>query len=340
MKVTIKDIAQATGVSLTTVSLVLNNRPSRISDNTKEQILTTAKEMGYYPNSAAVSLKTRRSYTLGLIIPDIRNDFYANYAKGLEDACQEKGWTVILCSTNSNPERELKYIETLCSKNIDGFSLVATPSKDSAYSFTGRNLILSAKIPLVQMDLTGYQEPMSAVVSDHVKGGYMATKHLLSLGHRKIAFITGPSILEGSKSRLQGCQKAFADYNIPWDDQMVYVGNYTYSAGLDGVDHFSDKEYTAIFAFNDLMACGVYNGLAKYNLTVPEDVSVIGYDDHFVSSILSVPLTTIRQPIYEMGKEAANILINAAENKDSKPVISHFDLRLIVRQSTRKLSLY
>lgn len=337
MKITIKDIAQAAGLSPATVSLVLNNRPSRIAPQTKERILTIAQEMGYRPNSAAVSLKTNRSYTIGLIIPDIRNDYYATYAKGLEDACQESGWSMILCSTSFNHERERQYIDTLRMKSIDGISVVSTPPKTPEYNSDNIELILSQNIPLVQMDLTAYRPPANAVVSDHVKGGYMATRHLLSLGHKKIAFITGPSYLEGSDSRLKGCRKAFEDYGLEWKDDMIYVGNYTYESGLDGIDYLSDKDFTAVFAFNDLMACGVYNGLAKYNLSVPDDVSVVGYDDHFVSGILSVPLTTIHQPIYDMGKEAARILIHAAEHEDAEPVISHFDLKLIVRNSTRKI---
>lgn len=337
MKITIKDIAQAAGLSPATVSLVLNNRPSRIAPQTKERILTIAREMGYRPNSAAVSLKTNRSYTIGLIIPDIRNDYYATYAKGLEDACQENGWSMVLCSTNFNDERERQYIDTLRTKSIDGISLVTTPPRIPKSNSDNVELILSMNIPLVQMDLTAYRPPANAVICDHVKGGYMATRHLLSLGHRKIAFITGPSYLEGSNSRLKGCKKAFEDYGLEWKDDMMYVGNYTYESGLDGIDYLSDKDFTAVFAFNDLMACGVYNGLAKYNLSVPDDVSVVGYDDHFVSSILSVPLTTIRQPIYDMGKEAARILIRAAEDESAKPVISHFDLKLVVRKSTRKI---
>ena len=337
MKVTIKDIAQAAGLSPATISLVLNNRPYRIAPQTKERILTIAREMGYRPNSAAVSLKTNRSYTIGLIVPDIRNDYYATYAKGLEDTCQECGWSMILCSTNFNYERERQYIETLRTKCIDGISVVSTPPNPPVSNSDHVELILSLNIPVVQMDLTSYRPPVNAVISDHVKGGYMATRHLLSLGHRKIAFLTGPSYLEGSDSRLKGCKKAFDDYGMEWDDDMVYVGNYTYESGLDGIDYLSDKEFTAVFAFNDLMACGVYNGLAKYNLSVPDDVSVVGYDDHFVSGILSVPLTTVHQPIFDMGKEAARILIHAAEHEDAEPVISHFDLKLIVRSSTRKI---
>ncbi len=338
MKVTIKDIAKAAGLSPATVSLVLNNRPSRIAESTKERVLSIAHEMGYRPNSAAVSLRTNRSYTLGLIVPDIRNDYYATYARGMEDFCAEYGWNMIFCSTNNNLERERQAIEALCTKNVDGISLVATPSEEVKNNFiANRELILSMKIPLVQMDLTAYKKPINAVISDHEKGGYMATRHLIALGHRKIAFITGPFALEGCQSRLMGCKKAFEDYNIPWNDELIYKGNYSYASGLDGMDYLSDKDFTAVFAFNDLMACGVYKGLEKYSLSIPEDISVIGYDDHFVSSILGVPLTTIRQPIYEMGKESARILIHSTEEEVSEPVISKFDLKLIVRDSTRKI---
>lgn len=338
MKVTIKDIATAAGLSPATVSLVLNNRPSRISEETKEKILTLADEMGYHPNTAAVSLKTNRSYTLGIITPDIQNNYHSSYAKGVEDFCQEKGWSVILCTTNFNPEREQKYLENLCSKNIDGICFAATPSP-SDLSMNERNVdfILSRKVPLVMLDTTTNRPGINYVISDHKKGGYMATSHLLSLGHRKIAFITGPSYLEGSSSRVEGCKQAFKDYGLSWDDSLVYEGDFSYEAGLKGIDYLCDKNYTAVFAFNDMMAYGVYNGLSKYNLSVPDDISVIGYDDIFPSQILSVPLTTVHQPIYEMGRESARILIHAAENKETRPVVSNFDLELIVRNSTKKL---
>ncbi len=339
MKVTIKDIAQAAGLSPATVSLVLNNRPSRISESTKNKIKALAKEMGYRPSFAAVNLRTRRSYTIGLVLPDIRNDYYATYAKGLEDYCQKMNWSMILCTTNQNPQREKQYIEALCAKNIDGIALLTTASSaDGSVYVSNRELLFSMNVPIIQADLTSYKEPVNAVICDHEKGGYIATRHLLSLGHRKIVFITGPSCLEGSQSRLKGCKRAFKNYNLEWDDSLVYEGNYTYESGLNGIDYLCDKEFTAVFAFNDLTAYGVYNGLAKYNLSVPEDISVIGYDDHFLSSILTVPLTTIRQPIYEMGKEAARILIHAAEHPDAKPVITNFDLKLILRKSTRKIN--
>jgi len=338
MKVTIRDIARAAGLSPATVSLVLNNRPSRISESTKEKIKALAQEMGYRPSFAAVNLRTSRSHTLGLVTPDIRNDYYATYAKGLEDACQEMNWSMILCTTNQNPIREKQYIEALYAQNIDGVALLTTPSSDNVSMYdSNREVLLSMKVPVVQADLTSYKEPVNAVVCDHEKGGYIATRHLLSLGHRKIAFITGPLGLEGARSRLNGCKRAFKNFNLEWDESLIYEGNYTYEAGLNGIDYLCDREFTAVFAFNDLMAYGVYNGLSKYNLSVPEDISVIGYDDNFLSSILTVPLTTVRQPIYEMGKESARILIHAAEHPDAKPVITTFELKLILRKSTRKI---
>ena len=337
MKITIKDIASAAGVSPATVSLVLNNRPSRIAEETRERIKKTAEELGYAPNSAAVLLKTNRSYTLGLLIPEIRNDYYAKYAKGMEEACQSKGWTTFLCTTNNNPLKERQYIETLHSKNVDGLSIVTTPSHQSELFLSNRDLILSHGIPVVQMDMTGYRKPVNAVISDHFRGGYMATKHLLSLGHQKIAFITGPTTMEGSVSRILGCKKALEDAGLSWDPSMTFEGNYTYDAGSRAIDNLISKDFTAVFAFNDLMAYGVYNSLGKYNLRIPDDVSVVGYDDNFTSSIINPPLTTVYQPIYEMGKAAAEILIHAAEHPDCEPVVKEFDLQLIVRKSTKDI---
>ena len=338
MRITIKDIAAATGLSPTTISLVLNERPNRVAESTKELIRRKAAELGYTPNQAAVLLKTSRSYTLGLIVPDIRNDYYASYAQGMEDACQENAWTLILCTTSNNPARERKYIDTLHAKSVDGVALVATPS-DSENNYAGNTEHLNRLgIPFVQMDLTNYQDPANAVICDHHKGGYMAAKHLLSLGHRNILLVSGPKSLEGSASRLKRCRQAFEDCQITWNEDRVFYGDYTYKSGLLSIDNMIDQQFTAVFAFNDLMAHGVYDGLSKYNLRVPEDVSVVGYDDSQIASVLNPPLTTVRQPIYEMGKAAAEILIAHAKDSSMPPVVKDFDLELVVRGSTRALS--
>ena len=337
MKITIKDIAAATGFSPATISLVLNNRPCRISKETREKILQTATELGYRPNATAVSLKTSRSHTLCLIVPEFCNDFHASYAAAMEQVCKEKGWSMLLCSTNFDIERERSYIENFAMKNIDGICIASTPTENIQINHENIQRILSLNIPLVLKDMTFYDSRANVVCADHEKGGYMATSHLLSLGHTSIAFITGPLAWEGVTSRLNGCKKAFQDYGIKWDDSMVYVGDYSYKSGIDGIDYLCDKRFTAVFAFNDMMALGVYKGLSKYNLSVPEDISVIGYDDLSIAKIISVPLTTIRQPIEEMGHRAAELLINAAENPKLSPVISNYEPNLIVRESTKPL---
>lgn len=339
MKVTIKDIAAATGFSPATISLVLNDRPCRISKETRAKIFQTATELGYHPNAAAVSLKTNRSHTLGLIVPEFRNDFHATYAAAMEEVCKEKGWSMILCSTNFDIKRERSYIENFAMKNIDGICISSTPDSDIRINHENIQRILSLNIPLVLKDMTFFDPRANVVCADHEKGGYMATSHLLSLGHTSIAFITGPLDWEGAASRLKGCKKAFDDYGLKWDDSMVYTGDYSYKSGINGIDYLCDKRFTAVFAFNDMMALGVYNGLSKYNLSVPEDVSIIGYDDLSFSKIINVPLTTIRQPIEEMGRKAAELLINAAENPDTEPIISKHELNLIVRNSTKQLSV-
>ena len=335
MKITIKDIAAATGFSPATVSLVLNNKPCRISKETRKKILETADTLGYHPNAAAVSLKTNRSHTLGLIIPEFQNDFHAAFAASMEEVCKEKGWSMIVCATNFDIDRERSYIENFAMKNIDGICIASTPTKDIQINNDNIQRILSLNIPLVLKDMTFYDPRANVVSSDHEKGGYMATSHLLSQGHTSIAFITGPLTWEGSAARLSGCKKAFQDFGITWDDSMVYVGDYSYHSGLDGIDFLCDKRFTAVFAFNDMMALGVYKGLAKYNLSVPNDVSVIGYDDLSISKIIHIPLTTIRQPVDEMGKRTAEILIEAAEKPDTAPVISKHEVSLVVRESTK-----
>ena len=336
MKITIKDIAAAVGVSPATVSLVLNNRPSRIAEETKERIKKTAEELGYKPNSAAVLLKPREAIPWGCSFPKSVT-ITMGIRKRNGRRLPGKGWSTFFCTTNNNPEKERQYIETLHAKNVDGLSIVTTPSNQSGLFPATRDLILSYGIPMVQMDMTDYHKPANAVISDHFKGGYMAARHLLSLGHTRIAFITGPQFLEGSSSRLRGCQQAMSDAGIPWNPSLVFEGNYSYESGYAAIDSLISQKFTAVFAFNDLMAYGVYNSLEKYNLHIPDDVSVVGYDDNFTSAIINPPLTTVYQPIYEMGKTAAEILIHAAEQPDTEPVVKEFDLQLIVRKSTRDI---
>ena len=173
------------------------------------------------------------------------------------------------------------------------------------------------------------------MVVDHKKGGFLATEHLIKLGHRRIACITGPSYLQGSISRVEGYRQALSQYGIPFDESLLVEGGYMMQNGEEGVLKLADKQYTALFAFNDMMAYGAYKALRRQGKSVPDDVSVVGYDDIFFSEILEVPLTSVRQPLEELGSAAASLLMEIANGETENKVIQ-FEPQLIVRKSTAK----
>lgn len=334
MRTTIKDIAAKTNLSVTTVSLVLNNKPSKISSKTKRLVLETAKELHYRPNQLAVSLIKKRSKTIGLIVSDIRNSFFSCLAKGIEDECRRKGWTVILCNTNDMHERELACINVLAGKSVDG--IVYCMSRDTGPQEFEQSyqLLRSWNLPVVMLDRFYEGRDLAVVKVDHVTGGFLATNHLLELGHRRIACITGPCHLTDSSDRLKGYQKALDAWSIPYDPNLVVEGNYDMPSGSEGIEKLGAIDYSAVFAFNDLMAYGVYQGLKRRARAIPSAVSVVGYDDIFTSEILDVPLTTIRQPIHQAGTTAATKLISIIEGEPGAQNTQTFLPELIVREST------
>ncbi|RRD95874.1 LacI family transcriptional regulator [Clostridiales bacterium COT073_COT-073] len=333
MRTTIKDIANYTGVSVTTISLVLNNKATKISQQTKDMILKAAQELNYRPNQLAIGLVKKRTETIGLILSDVSNVFFANLAKGVEDECRRKGWNVVLCNTNDKHERDLSYIQVLADKGVDGILFCMSKDSNKKKAMESIQLIGKLKIPFVMIDRFLEEADCCSVIVNHKQGGYEATKHLLAQGHRRIGCVTGPMELEDSKERLKGYKKALEEMNLSYKEDLVYKGDYNRESGFRAVDHLLKQKVTAIFAFNDMTAYGVYNRLKQKGLDVPKDLSLIGYDDIFFSEILDVPLTTVRQPIYDMGKEAVRQLIEGVEaGIDLKKCIT-FEPKLIVRKS-------
>ena len=215
MASTIKDIAKLTNLSVTTVSLVLNNKAPKIPDTTKKLIFETAKELNYHPNQIAISLLKKKTKTLGLLLPDIRNEFFSTLAKAVEHETQKNGWTVILCNTNDHHDRDMDYIHLLASKSVDGI-LFCMASDTTLGKFKEVNeLLTTLEIPYVMIDRTFYVPGVNYARIDHRLGGYLATQHLLKLGHRKIACITGPSHLMDSMGRLDGYKDALVEFNVP-----------------------------------------------------------------------------------------------------------------------------
>lgn len=338
MRATIKDIAAATGFSVTTISLVLNGKGYKISDETKNQILAKARELNYRPNQLAVSLVKRQSKTIGFIVPDISNVYFANMARAIDEACRENGWSVILCNTNDNYDRDREYIDLLADKGADG--IVFIMAKDNTREMAAEEIdyLESIHIPYVVVDRIPELRNCPAVGTDHEIGGYLAARHLLSLGHRRIACVVGPHATQmDSEARYHGYCRAMEEAGIPVDERLVCAGEYTQEGGSAAVEKLILQDFTAIFACNDASAYGVCRKLKEYRKKVPEDVSVVGYDDVFYARMLEVPLTTVRQQVREMGREAVRLLlkqIREHKRPESKVI---FAPELVVRESTARI---
>ena len=296
-RVTIKDIAQKTGFSVTTISLVLNDKANHIPRETKLIIAKAVKEMGYRPNKMAVGLVKKQSNIIGFVLPDIRNQFFSYTAKVLEDECHKYDWNLLICNSDNNHK---------------------------PYCLIDRDMF----------DIGKYK-----ISVDHLQGAYLATEHLIKLGHKKIGCITGPLILDDARQRLAGYKQALKDNGIKIDENLIFEGDYSFEKGKIGCDDLLAKNITAIFAANDFSAMGALASIKEHNLIVPRDISIVGYDDIAFASLLEVPLTTVRQPIDAIGQKATaviNHLVNSEENIDSKIII--LEPKLIVRSSTKTIS--
>ncbi|WP_333647930.1 LacI family DNA-binding transcriptional regulator [Lacrimispora sp.] len=334
MRATIKDIANDTGLSVTTVSLVLNGKAYKIPDDTKKRIMESARKLNYRPNQLAVSLVKKRSKTIGLIIPDIGNVFYAHMVKGIEECCRQYGKTLILCNTNDLHERDMEYIHLLADQGVGGIIYVMSRECGEAAGRKAVRLLEQLQMPFVLLDRFLTETDCAEVILDHEMGGYLAARHLAELGHKRIACVTGPQNLADSARRLKGYARALQEFHIPFNENLVYEGDYTMECGARAVTALMEHEFTAIFACNDLSAFGVCRQLAGYGKRVPGDISVVGYDDAFYTEMLAVPLTTVRQPVYEMGVESVKQLISQIKGKKAEKSHTVFKPELIVRSST------
>lgn len=336
MRTTIKDIANYTGFSVTTISLVLNGKAKKIPQSTKDIILEAVEKLNYHPNQLAVGLVKKRTQTIGLIISDVSNIFFSTLAKGVEDACRERGWNLILCNTNDKHERDLAYIQVLADKGVDGVIFCMALDSDRKKSKESIELLEKLKIPFVMVDRYLEEADCSSVIVNHVQGGYMATKYLIEMGHRRIGCVTGPFGLEDSNERLAGYKRALEAYGIAYCPELIFEGEYDRESGAKAAEYFRDKNVDAIFAFNDMSAYGVYGELKKNGVSVPKDISLIGYDDIFFSEILDVPLTTVRQPVYDMGVEGVKLLLEEGCGGEGAKRCITFQPTLTIRESVRK----
>lgn len=332
---TIKDVAVACGVSQTAVSLVLNNRESKISKETKERIREVAKELDYRPNQTARSLATKKTNTIGIIIPDISNAFFSESVRHIQIELNKYNYDVFLCNSDEKYENDIKYIKLLLSRNVDGIIMtVSSESMEEGNRKQLQKLLNNSNIPHVLFDRY-YEGTDARVYVDNFNSGYEVVKYLIENGHKNIGLITGPLNLNSSNDRYNGALKALEEASIPFDESKVFHGKYDIETGKVGAKKLLDK-VTAIFAFNDLQAYGVMETAKQQGLQIPKDLSLIGFDDIFYSKILDTRLTTVSQPLYEMSKRACELIIDLIKDPSQKQQIS-MKATMIKRDSVRKI---
>lgn len=319
---TLKDVATTCGVSSTAVSLVLNNKPSNLSEKTKQLITDTAKALGYRPDPTARSLATKKTNTIGVIIPDISNAFFSEAVRHIQIELSKYGYDMFLCNSEEKFSNDLKYLELLMSRNVDG--LILTMSAESitpTHQEAIKSILNDSKIPFVLFDRF-FDGIESKVFVDNEASGYDMAKHLIANGHKEIGVITGPLMLNSSRDRLKGVQKALDEAGLSLKKDNIVTGFYDMETGRIGAKQLLNK-VTAIFAFNDLQAFGVIDSAKDMGIRIPDDVSLVGFDDIFYSAILETRLTTVRQPIYDMSKAISTLLMKMVQD-----IHHHEEIRL------------
>ena len=327
---TIREVAESAGVSYATVSHVINNT-RLVSPETRERVLAAMDTLNYRPNALARSLRQGKTNTIGLVLPDSANPFFAEISRSIEDEAFKKGYSVFLCNTESDTKRELFYVDVLSKKQVDGIIFVAAGDQADSLDY-----LLQRNMPVVMIDRNVPNVEGDAVLTDHQLGGYLATRHLLELGHTQIACIAGPSSITPSAERIIGYRRALEEAGLPFDEKLVIRGDYHAQSGMDITNSLlkMNPRPTAIFALNDLMAIGALRAAAEVGYSIPKDLAVVGYDDLEIARFTNPPLTTIAQAKKEIGAQAVNLLVDRMARKSRPPSRLVLAPELIVRRST------
>lgn len=326
---TIKDIARTAGVSYATVSRALNGKYG-VKPSTRERVLAAARRLGYRPNAIARGLVTRRTMTIGLIVPDITNPFFPEVAAGVEDAARAAGYGVLLCNSDWQKVSERQYAALLIGRRVEG--IIIAPISRAEEPLDER---VPPSFPVVYVASNPRATPRSYVVIDNVRGALLATKHLLDAGRSPVAFIGSQE--RADDERFEGYRRALADRGMACDERFVRLGDMRQASGyrlLRGMIDEGDRP-RAVFAENDLMALGCLQAARECGLRVPEDVAIVGFDDIPFASFPEVQLTTIRQPTYDMGRMAVDILLAGCAEAPKRPEARQVVLepQLVVRRT-------
>jgi LacI family transcriptional regulator len=308
---TLEDVAEKARVSKSTVSRVLN-RSAKISSGTRDRVLDAVRELGYEPNIIARSLTKRRTFTIGVVLEDIMNPFFAEVAKGVESALKNTNYSMILASSNCGDENELELTRKLLRYRVDG--VLITPLEPDSGAIT---LLRERGVPFFIMNASSREKDVSWIESDNREGGYLAAKYLIGLGHRRLLCLRSMKLM-GTRERFNGFMRAVRESGLSGDDHLirgdVNATKDSHALMSDIIAEIGAKNLpTGLVAVNDAVAIGAMECLLENDVRIPEDVSIIGYDDINFAGLVRVPLTTIHQPKFKMGELAARLLIDRIE---------------------------
>lgn len=339
MKLTIKDIAERAGVSITTVSQILNNKGSRFSEETRSRVMRIVEETNYKPDFIAQSMITKRSRMIGMIVPDVTDFFFSKLIEGVETYMNSLGYMIILCNSKHDKALEKKYFDELMHRAVEGI-IIATPNvlDEEIMAVCSRR---QRGLPIVLVDMGKNQRNEGKLIVEEYKGVYAAVEYLIECGHRKIGFLREVDDYYQLSERITGYLNCLEDFHIPYRGDYITESTLTIQGGYLGTKKLlaqTSAQLTALVCTNDQMAVGAYQAIYERGLRVPEDISVIGFDGLDLGRYLAPALTTVYQPIFEIGFAAAKFTMDAIENPFAPIPNKVFPTELLKRNSVKRLT--
>ncbi|MBT4290027.1 MAG: LacI family DNA-binding transcriptional regulator [Deltaproteobacteria bacterium] len=333
-RATIVDIAKELKISPSTVSRALRDHPD-ISKATKERVINVAKRLDYFPDSLAQGLKKRRTNTIGIIVPEIRHNFFASAISGIEDVTYKSDFTIMVCQSNEDYEREVINLRAMVSNRVAGLLVSLAQNTVDISHF---DILQKRSIPVVFFDRSSEKINQNQVVVDDYQGAFDAVSHLIARGYQKIAHIRGPENISIGRDRYRGYLDALTKQGIPVNEKYIVNGGFRQDDGSIAIRKLLETSPIpdAVFAVNDPVAIGAYIVLKERNIQIPKEMALVGFSNDPVSALLEPALTTVSQPIYDIGKTAAKMLLEQIDNGEQtqKPIVKIYKTELIVRQSS------
>ncbi len=333
MNITIYDVAREAGVSMATVSRVVNGNPN-VKPTTRKKVNEAIERLGYRPNAVARGLASKKTTTVGVIIPDVSSIFFGELARGIEDIATMYNYNIILSNSDQNSEKELHLINTMLGKQVDGIVFMGGKiTEEHVEEFK------KSPVPIVLAATTEQSQSVPSVNIDYKQAAFDAVSLMVDHGHKRIGYVSGPlqDPING-EYKIAGYREALEEAGLSYDENLIVIGDYTYDSGLEAAETFINLNQppTAVFSGTDEMALGVIHGYQDNGLRVPEDVEVIGFDNTRLAKMIRPQLTTIVQPMYDIGAVAMRLLtklMNKETTEDQTIVLPH---RIEERSSTKK----